>query len=109
MIAVNPFGAACFISNLYEGSINDKDVFADSGFLDHVNPGDSFLVDKGFNIHEKLLSKGVTIFISSYLGKREKFTKEEVLQTKCIAKARIHVERFNKGLKKIRLLDRVIP
>lgn len=109
MIAVNPYGAACFISDLYEGSITDEALFEDCGFLEYVNPGDSFLVDKGFNIQEKLLSKRATIFIPPFLGDRAKFTKEEVIQTKRIAKARIHVERFNERLKKFRLLDRVIP
>uniref|UniRef100_A0A7M5UW80 DDE Tnp4 domain-containing protein n=1 Tax=Clytia hemisphaerica TaxID=252671 RepID=A0A7M5UW80_9CNID len=47
-----------------------------------------------------------TINITS---KREKFTKEEIILTKRIAKARIHVERFNERLKKFRLIDRIIP
>ena len=46
---------------------------------------------------------------STFLGKRDAFTKEEVMLTKRIAKAKIHVERFNKRLKKFRILDRVIP
>ena len=35
------------------------------------------------------------------------FTKEELLLTKQIPKARIHVERFNEQLKKFRLLDNI--
>ena len=41
--------------------------------------------------------------------KRDAFTKEEVMLTKRIAKARICVKRFNECLKKIRILDCVIP
>ena len=70
---------------------------------------DSFLVDKGFTMLNLLLPKKATISIPPFLGKREKFTKEEVMLTKLIAKARIHVERFNERLKKFRLLDRIIP
>ena len=109
LIAVNPNGAACFVSDLFEGSINDVEIFQQCGFLQHVNFQDSFLVDKGFTVQHLLLPKQATIYIPPFLGKREKFTKEEVLLCKRIAKARIHVERFNERLKRFRLLDRVIP
>ena len=109
LIAVNPNGAACFISDLFEGSISDVDIFQQSGIMEHINPNDSFLVDKGFTVQHLLLSKQATIFIPPFLGKREKFTQEEVMLTKRIAKARIHVERFNERLKRFRLLDRIIP
>ena len=99
LIAVNPNGAASFVSDLYEGSIGDVAIFEQCGIMKHINPQDAFLVDKGFTIQHLLLSKQATIFIPPFLGKREKFTKEEVLLTKRIAKARIHVERFNERLK----------
>ena len=47
-IAINPNGAACFISDLYEGSINDVTLFSQWGVLNYINTGDSLLVDKGF-------------------------------------------------------------
>ena len=109
LIAVNPFGAACFVSDLFEGSISDVEIFEQSGILNHVNTKDSFLVDKGFTVQHLLLRKQATIYIPPFLGSRAKFTKEEVMMTKRIAKARIHVERFNERLKKFRLLDRIIP
>ena len=109
LIAVNPNGAACFVSDLYEGSIGDVAIFEQCGILEHVNPQDAFLVDKGFTVQHLLLPKQATIFILPFLGKREKFTKGELLLTKRIAKARIHVERFNERLKRFRLIDRVIP
>ena len=99
LIAVDPNGAACFVSDMYEGSIADMAIFAQCGILEHVRPGDAFLVDKGFTVQDILLSKQATIFIPPFLGKREMFTKEEILVTKRIAKARIHVERFNERLK----------
>ena len=63
------------------------------------NPGDALLVDKGFTIQHRLLTKQTTIFIPPFLGKRDAFTKEEEMFTKQIAKARIRVERFNECLK----------
>ena len=109
LIAVNPNGAACFISDLFEGSIDDVSLFSQCGILNHINSGDSLLVDKGFTIQDVVLSRQAKIFIPPFLGKRDSFTKEEVILTKRIGKARIHVERYNERLKKFRLLDRTIP
>ena len=109
LIAVNPNGAAVFVSDLFEGSADDVKVFQTCGILHHVNPGYSFLVDKVFTVQHLLLPLQAKIYIPPFLGKRESFTKEEIVLTKRIAKARIHVERFNERLKKFRLLDRTIP
>ena len=51
LIAVTP-GGACFVSDLYEGSIDDVRIFQESGILDFIKPGDSILVDKGFTVQE---------------------------------------------------------
>ena len=109
LIAVNPNGAACFIFDLYAGSISDVDILDQCGILQQINLCDTLLVDKGFMIQHLLLTKQATIFIPPFLGKRDAFTEEEVMLTKRIAKARIHVERFNERLKKFRILYRVIP
>ena len=95
LIAVNTNGAACFISDLYEGSIDDVTLFSQCGILNYINTGDSLLVDKGFTVQDLLTPCQATVFIPPFQGKRATFTKEEILLTKRIAKARIHVERFN--------------
>ena len=77
LIAVNPNGAACFVSDLYEGSIDDVALFSRCGIMNHINQGDSLLVDKGFTIQDMLLPKQANVFIPPFLGKREAFTKEE--------------------------------
>ena len=82
LIAVNPNGAACFVSDLFEGSISDVDVFEQCGILQHANLKDPFLVGKGFTVQHLLLPKQATIFVPPFLGKCEKFTKEEVMLTK---------------------------
>ena len=67
------------------------------------------LVDKGFTVQDLLLSRQATIKIPAFLGKRDSLTAEEEMSTRRIAKARIHVERFNERLKKFRLIGKVIP
>ena len=63
LIAVNPNGAACFISDLYEGSMDDVSIFQKCGILTHINPGDSILVDKGFTVQDLLIPKQARIYI----------------------------------------------
>ena len=94
LIAVNPNGAACFISNF---------------ILNYINTVNSLLVDKGFAAQDFLTPGQATVFIPPFLEKPATFAKEEILLTKRIAKARIHVERFNEWLKKFRLLDKTVP
>ena len=81
LIAVTPHGATCFVSDLYEGSIDNVTMFDQYGIMDHVNEGDAFLVDRGFTVQEILLRKQTTIFIPPFKG-RDTLIKEEVLLTK---------------------------
>ena len=74
LIAVNPNGAACFISDLYEGSIDDVTLFSQCGILNYINTGDSLLVDKGFTVQDLLNPHQTIAFIRSFLGKRPTFT-----------------------------------
>ena len=73
--------AACFISDLFEGSISDVDIFDQCGIIHQINPGDALLADKRFTIQHLLLTKQATTFIPLFLGKRDAFTKEEVMLT----------------------------
>ena len=76
LIAITvPSGGTCFVSDLYEGSVDDVKIFAESGILEYINPEDSVMVDKGFNVQELLLTKQATIFIPPFLGNREKIHK----------------------------------
>ena len=57
LIAVNPNDAACFVSDLFEGSLSDVRIFEQCGILEHINQGDVLLVDKGFTVQDLLLPK----------------------------------------------------
>ena len=109
LIAVAPNGTAIFISDLFEGSTDDVTITEKSGFLDHIEPGDLILADKGFEIEELLLCKGAHSKLPAKLNGRAKLTKGEELETRRIAKARIHIERFNERLNKRRPYDSPDP
>ena len=109
MIAVAPNGAATFVSDLYEGSISDKDIFARCGILDYINPGDLIIADRGFTVQDLLNQRQADLNIPAFLKGRSRLTPKEELLTRKIARARIHVERFNERLKKFRLISGRIP
>ena len=79
---MNPNKAACFTSDLYEGSIDDVTLFSQCAILNYINTRDSSLVDKGFTIQDLLTPRQATVFTSPFLGKHATFTKEEILLTK---------------------------
>ena len=109
LIAVTPNGSACFVSELYEGDINDVEIFRDSGILKHILPGDIILADRGFTVQELLHPLRAKLKIPAFLKGRQSLSAAEELETRRIAKARIHIERFNQRLKQFRLIGRKIP
>ena len=53
LITISPNGLIVFASEGYGGSISDKQLTLDSGYLDSVEPYTEIMVDKGFNIKEE--------------------------------------------------------
>lgn len=55
LVGISPSGAITFISQLYTGSISDRETVERSGMLDlPFNEGDSMMADKGFTISDIL-------------------------------------------------------
>jgi hypothetical protein len=69
--------------------------------IDFLKEGDLVLADKGFTIEDLCAVKNATLLIPPFLSTGKKFTKEQTVVTKLIAKSRIHVERFNERFKKM--------
>ena len=67
LIPVNPNGAACFISDLFDGSIRDVNMFDQLEILQQINPGDALLVDKGLNTTSFTYKASNNIY-STFLG-----------------------------------------
>lgn len=109
LIAVTPNGGACFVSDLLEGDIDDVQIFKESGLMKHLQPHDVVLADRGFTVRELLNPLQVGLKIPSFLKGRKSLSAAEELETRRIAKARIHVERFNERLKQFKIVGRKIP
>lgn len=56
---------------------------------------DALMVDHGFKIDNICNEKGNTLIRPPFLKGKNQFTREEALETKSIASARVHIERIN--------------
>ena len=109
LIAISPAGHISFISQLYTGSISDREITERSGFLDlSFEANDSVMADKGFTIQD-LLPVGVSLNITPFLGSSAQMPAEDVVKTQEIASLRIHVERAINKIKNFHIWDGVVP
>lgn len=75
----------------------------------HLKPYDLVLANHGFTVRELLNPLQVELKIPAFLIGRKSLSAAEELEPRRIAKARIHVERFNERLKQFKLVGRKIP
>jgi len=92
-----------------ETLIPDAEILEESGILKHIEPHDVILADRGFTVQHLLNPLLAQINIPAFLKGRKSLSVAEELSTRKIAKARIHVERFNQRLKQFKLVGRTIP
>ena len=78
-------------------------IFEESGILKHLEPHDLILADRGFTVEHLVNPLQAKIRIPAFLKGRKSFTAHEELESRKIAKARIHIERFNQRLKQFKL------
>ena len=102
LVGIEPNGGFIFVSQLYTGSISDKEIVKRSGFLEilkrkieveEILDQDSIMADKGFEIVKELADIGLNLNIPPFLKNKRQFNLDEVIQTQSIARHRIHVER----------------
>ena len=80
------------------------------GFLDHIEPGDVILADRGFNISDELAIRGAKLEIPSFTKGKKQLPRQEVEKSRQLAPVRIHVERVIGQLrKKYKILQGTLP
>lgn len=109
LIGISPAGVLAYVSDLWCGSISDKQLTVESGLVELCEPGDAIMVDKGFTISDITTPRGVHLIIPPFKRKKTQFTKREVNITKDIANLRIHVERQMERIKNFCILSGVMP
>ena len=68
LVGITPSGSVCFISDLYGGSISDKEITSKSGFINKLQRGDEVMANRGFNIQEMLASKSVRVNVPPFMN-----------------------------------------
>ena len=98
-MGIAPSGAVIFVSQLYDGSISDKQIVKRSGFLKKElwSDGDSVMADRSFTVYNKLARADVSLNIPAFLGGRDYLTKAEVKASQ--TSVRIHVEKAIQRIK----------
>ena len=97
-----------YVSKLYSGSISDKEIVNVSGFLEKLNPGDTVMADKGFNIQD-LLAIYDTVLIAPPVMRKNNVSAGASTATRRVATSRVHIERMIRRLKSFNFLRGVIP
>ncbi|XP_038064016.1 uncharacterized protein LOC119734552 [Patiria miniata] len=110
LYCIAPNGFVMYLSKLFGGRASDKFITQSSGILQHLQPGDEVLADKGFTIDD-ILPPGVKLSIPAFTtgNKDHILPEEEVTRTRRLANVRIHVERAIRRLKCYKILSTVIP
>jgi len=67
LVGIPPSGVITFVSKLFPGSILDKELTQQPDILDLLEAGDFVMADKGFDIAEYLIPRGVQLNISPFL------------------------------------------
>ncbi len=93
LVGISPSGEITFVSKLFPGSVSDKELIKRSGLFDLLERGDSVMADRGFDIEEKLIIRGVRLNIPPFLKGKNQFEEGELVHSRRIASLRIHVER----------------
>ena len=109
LVGICPTGAVTFISELYAGSLSDQALTRDCGILELIEPGDSIMADKGFDIGYDVALRGAKLNIPPFLKNQQQLSKKNVITTRQIASLRIHVERAIGRIKQYNILSNVVP
>uniref|UniRef100_A0AAY5KP50 DDE Tnp4 domain-containing protein n=1 Tax=Esox lucius TaxID=8010 RepID=A0AAY5KP50_ESOLU len=101
LVGISPSGLVTFVSDLYTGSISDKEITRESGILSLLEEGDEVMADKGFLIKDLLDEINVSLVTPPFLGPSGHFSQEEVRKTQAIARLRFHVECAIRRIKQV--------
>ena len=111
LIGITPAGGLSFVSELFPGSVSDREIVCRCGILNPQfwNKNDEIMADKGFTIRDLLDPMGVKLNIPIFLEDKAQFQTEQVVVNQRIASVRIHVERYISRIKNFHIFDRPLP
>jgi len=93
LVGVSPGGLVTFVSDSYGGCTSDRQIVERCGLSQLLEPGDSLMADKGFDVQDIFAPYDVTVNIPTFFRKRNRFSNKTVLRDRKISSKRVHVER----------------
>lgn len=63
LIGMSPNSIPTFISDLFEGSISDKQIVFESGLVRKIEANDAIMADRGFSVREALAKQNICLVI----------------------------------------------
>lgn len=93
LIGITPQGTVSFISKGWGGRTSDKCITENSGFLDHIVPGDTILADRGFDVGDTIGLYNAQLKIPAFTKGKKQLSPADIESTRGLAAVRIHVER----------------
>ncbi|XP_077537119.1 uncharacterized protein LOC144149430 [Haemaphysalis longicornis] len=109
LVGATPDGYVSFVSKVWGGSVSDRQMVIESGLLSLLEPGDAIMMDKGFTIFD-VLPDGVKGYMPPFNKPSQgQMTANNVIKTRKIARARVHIERVIRRIKEFHILDSGYP
>lgn len=105
LIGVSPAGLITFVSEPYGGRASDNVIFEKSNLISILDKSDAIMVDRGFKVDNLCNERGILLIRPPFLKGKKQFTRQEALETKAIASARVHIERVNQRIKTFKIFQ----
>uniref|UniRef100_A0A9J8A9A6 THAP-type domain-containing protein n=1 Tax=Cyprinus carpio carpio TaxID=630221 RepID=A0A9J8A9A6_CYPCA len=99
-----PHGPVTFVSQLYAGSMSDREIFKQCGITKRLTEDMAVMADKGFLISDYVSCK---VYCPPFLSRLKQTPAHQVKETQAIARLRVNVERVIRRIKQ-KLFDGVI-
>ncbi|XP_074653458.1 uncharacterized protein LOC141907616 [Tubulanus polymorphus] len=93
LIGISPGGLVSYVSDIYCGSTSDRQICERSRLQQMLDPNDSIMADKGFNVQDLFIPYNVEINIPEFFKKKNRMSEKSVQADRKIASKRVHVER----------------
>ena len=103
-VGATPGGMISYISPAYGGSASDRQITERSNLTRMVEPGNSIMSDKGFNVQDIFAPFDVTINIPTFFRKRNRKNGQTVMSDRQISSKRVHIERLIGNAKTYKIL-----
>ena len=109
LVGITPNGMISYVSPCYGGRASDKFIVQKSGFLNHIEPYDQIMADRGFKIRKDLMLFQATLAIPPSTTGKQQMLGKDVKETSRIANVRIYVEQAIGRLKHFKMLKDELP